>query len=286
MAYRDYDTLRLEQVDKVLIVTVNRPEVLNAQSRHMREELDEALARAAEDESVRAIIIAGAGEHFSAGHDIGSPQERADQAKRPYAPGARGRYNRAWDLNVANTLRWRDIPKPTIAQVQGYCIMGGLILATACDLIIASDDAKFSDRAIRWGLPHVQYFSLPWEVGVRKAKEYIFTGDWITADEALSLGLVNRVVPRARLAEETLALAERIAMNDPYALRLAKASLNLVQDQMGFRNGILASFANFVAAPAEAGNGPRGIERARLRDAAFGDNPSSAKLKDRPAKTE
>ena len=280
MATENFDTLLAEQTGQVLKVTVNRPEVLNAQSRHMREELDAVLANAAEDEGIKVIIIAGAGEHFSAGHDLGSPQERADQEERPYPPGARGRYKRAWDLNVSNTLRWRDLPKPTIAQVQGYCIMGGIILASACDLIVASEDAKFADRAIRWGLPHVQYFSLPWELGVRKAKEYIFTGDWITADQALAFGMVNRVVARDKLDEETMALAQRIAMNDSQALRLAKASLNLVQDEMGFRNSIFASFGNFVAAPGQgAEGGAMGIERARRRDVAFGDNPSSPRLK-------
>ena len=118
-------------------------------------------------------------------------QARLGYERRQYAPLAR-------------------FSKPTIAQVQGYCIMGGLILATACDLIVAADDAKFCDR-MRWHGAHVQYASLPWEIGFRKAKEYLFTGDWIAAADALRLGLVNRVVPRAQLAEETMALAARIA---------------------------------------------------------------------------
>ena len=122
-----YQNLLLDRDQAVLKITVNRPEVLNAQSRIMREELDIALAEAAEDESVRVVIIAGAGKHFSAGHDLGSPQELEDRQRRPYAPGMSGQFKRSWDQNLANTLRWRDFPKPTIAQVQGYCIMGGLI---------------------------------------------------------------------------------------------------------------------------------------------------------------
>ena len=137
----------------MLKITVNRPEVRNAQSRIMLEEFDDALMKAVDDESVRAIIVAGAGEHFSSGHDLGSPQEKADRERRPYPPGIPGAYQRGWNQNLENSLRWREVPKPTIAQVQGYCIMGGLILATACDLIVASDDARFSDRTVRWGGP-------------------------------------------------------------------------------------------------------------------------------------
>jgi enoyl-CoA hydratase len=271
-----YDTLLLEQRDAVLTITVNRPEVLNAQSRIMREELDRALAEAAEEDAVKVVIVAGAGKHFSAGHDIGSPQEREDQQRRPYPPGLPGHYQRGWDLNVANTLRWRDFPKPTIAQVQGYCIMGGLILATACDLIVAADDAKFCDRTVRWGGCHVQYANLPWEIGFRRAKEYLFTGDWITAEEALRSGLVNRVVPRERLEEETLALAQRIARQDPFALRLAKFSLNQMQDEMGFRTAITGAYQTYGVALGyrlEQGHDLMGgAERARRRDREFGDN--------------
>ena len=279
MPYGTYTTLLLDHSEAVLKITVNRPEVLNAQSRRMREEFDDALAVAAEDDSVRVVIVAGAGEHFSSGHDLGSVDELADREQRPLAPGIPGAYQRNWDLNVANTLRWRDFPKPTIAQVQGYCIMGGLILATACDLIVASDDARFADRTVRWGGPHVQYFSLPWEVGIRKAKEYMFTGDWITAQEAQRLGLVNRVVARADLEEETMALAQRIAQQDPFALRLAKVSLNLMQDQMGFRTGILSAYQTYSVATgyrretgAEDKDAPMGIERARRGDTKFGDH--------------
>ena len=167
----EYTDLKLEQSGYVLKIVVDRPEVLNAQSRIMREELDDAFLNAAADDSVRVVIVSGAGANFSAGHDLGSPQELADRERRPYADGIPGEYERSWQQNVANTLRWRDFPKPTIAQVQGYCIMGGLILATSCDLIVASDDARFCDRTVRWGGPHVQYLSLPWEIGVRKAKE-------------------------------------------------------------------------------------------------------------------
>jgi len=272
----EYTDLKLTRDGAVLTIMVDRPEVLNAQSRIMREELDHAFADAGNDDSVKVVIISGAGDHFSAGHDLGSPQETKDREIRPYSPGTAGEYERSWQQNVANTFRWRDFPKPTIAQVHGYCIMGGIILATSCDLIIASADARFSDRTVRWGGPHVQFASLPWEIGVRKAKEYLFTGDWITAHEAENLGLVNRVVPIEKLEEETMALAQRIALQDPFALRLSKASLNQLQDEMGYRNSIISGFHNHALGLAHRREiyGDEKItskERAKKRDERFGD---------------
>jgi enoyl-CoA hydratase len=275
----DYKTLLTSQEGAVLKITVNRPDVFNAQSRVMREEYDDALARAAEEDSVFVVIVAGAGEHFSSGHDLGSPEELEDRESRPYAPGLSGAYKRSVDLTLTNTLRWREFPKPTIAQVQGVCIMGGLMLATSCDLIVAADNARFADRTVRWGGPHVQYASLPWEIGIRKAKEAIFTGDWIEAEEALRLGLVNRVVPLARLEEETMALAQRIALQDPFAVRLAKRSLNQMQDEMGFRVSINSAFQAHALSVAyrlerdgDESQRVRGAQRARNRDESFGDH--------------
>ena len=272
----EYTDLKLTRDGAVLTIMVDRPEVLNAQSRIMREELDHAFADAGNDDSVKVVIISGSGDHFSAGHDLGSPQEAKDREIRPYSPGTAGEYERSWQQNVANTFRWRDFPKPTIAQVHGYCIMGGMILATSCDLIIASEDARFSDRTVRWGGPHVQFTSLPWEIGVRKAKEYLFTGDWITAHEAENLGLVNRVVPIEKLEEETMALAQRIALQDPFALRLSKASLNQVQDEMGYRNSIISGFHNHALGLAHRreiyeSEEITSKERAKKRDERFGD---------------
>ena len=227
-------------------IITNRPEVLNAQSRLLLEELDDAFNRAVDDPEVRVIILAGAGKHFSAGHDLGSPQEMEDQQKTPLEPGFKGEYRRLWERFFENTMRWRDLPKPTIAQVQGYCIMGGMMIASACDLIIASDDAQFADRAVKWGGSHVQYFSMPWDFGPRKTKEYLFTGDFISAADAEKAGLVNRVVPRERLEEETMALAQRIAERDPYALKLAKASVNETQDAQGWRQAMENAFKNYM----------------------------------------
>jgi enoyl-CoA hydratase len=241
-----YSTLLTERTGPVLKITTNRPEVLNAQSRILLEELDHAFNAAVDDAAVKVIILAGAGKHFSAGHDLGSPQEMADQKKTPLEPGFKGEYRRLWERFFENTMRWRDLPKPTIAQVQGYCIMGGMMIASACDLIIASEDAQFADRAVGWGGGHVQFFSMPWDLGPRKAKEYLFTGEFIGAAEAHRLGLVNRVVPREKLEEETMALAQKIATKDSFALKFAKASVNETLNAQGWREALEGAFKNYM----------------------------------------
>lgn len=243
---KTYSTLLQSQTGAVRTITTNRPDVLNAQSRLLLEELDDAFLRAADDPEVRVIILAGAGKHFSAGHDLGSPQEMEDQKKTALEPGFKGEYRRLWERFFENTMRWRDLPKPTIAQVQGYCIMGGMMIASACDIIIASEDAQFADRAVKWGGSHVQYFSMPWDFGPRKTKEYLFTGEFISAAEAEKAGLVNRVVPREKLEDETMALAQKIAERDPYALKLAKASVNETQDAQGWRQAMEGAFKNYM----------------------------------------
>ena len=242
----EWRTLTYERLGAVVRITANRPEVLNAQSRAMIEELDRAFARAVEDAGTRAIIVAGAGKHFSAGHDLGSADELADQERRPVGAGISENLPHLSALYLDTCLRWRDVPKPTIAQVQGYCIMGGLMLASCCELIVASEDALFADRSVRWGGSHVQYFSMPWDLGPRKAKEYLFTGDYLTAREAERLGLVNRVVAPEELASATLALAERIALQDPFALKLAKASVNETLDLQGQRRALESAFKNYM----------------------------------------
>ena len=242
----NFRTITYEKLGAVLRITANRPEVLNAQSRVMIVELDEAFRTATGDADTRVVIVAGAGQHFSAGHDLGSREELEDQKAHPIGPGIAENLKRLSELYLETCLRWREVPKPTIAQVQGYCIMGGLMLASCCDLIIATEDALFADRAVRWGGSHVQYFTMPWDLGPRKAKEYLFTGDYIDAPTALELGLVNRVVKREGLAEATLELAQRIALQDPYALKLAKASVNETMDTQGHRRAVEAAFKNYM----------------------------------------
>ena len=235
----DYHDILYRTDGPVAVVTLNRPEVKNAQSWRLLHEMDDAFARAVADDDVRVIVLMGTGDTFSAGHDLGSKQARAEGAMGPPATDLKGRYDRVWHQFVEMGQRWRDLPKPTIAAVQGYCIFGGWMIATAMDLIVASDDARFLGS-------HFQYFSIPYDVGPRKAKELLFEFRFMHADEAERTGLVNRVVPRAELEEQTMALAQRIALQDPFSLRLAKLSVNQAQDQMGYSTFIRSALQTYT----------------------------------------
>lgn len=137
---------------------------------------------------------------------------------------------------------WRDIPKPSIAAVQGKCIGAGLMLCWPCDLIVAAQNASFSDPVLMMGIMGVEYHAHAYEFGVRKAKELLFTGDAISAEEAQSLGMVNQVVPEASLQTSSLNMANKIARMDPFALRMAKRAINQAQDNMGLRSSLSAAF--------------------------------------------
>jgi enoyl-CoA hydratase len=231
-----YTQIRYELTDHVGVISLARPAVRNAQSRVLIEELDSAFAAAARDDSVRVIVLRGDGDHFSGGHDLGSPEELADRQARPNQEGLRGRYTRSWDLNIAPTLRWRNVPKPTIAAVQGYCIFAGWMIASACDVIVAADDALF--------LPtNFQYFSVPWDLHPRKAKAILFESRLVDASEAEALDFVSWVVPRDRLDAEVMEYAARVAENDPFQLRMIKLAINQAQDAQGFTGHIYGAHA-------------------------------------------
>ncbi len=217
-------------------IILNRERYRNAQSRVMIEEMDHAFAAAADDDDVHVIVLSGKGAHFSAGHDLGTPEEVADQESRGgLADHLPGRYARSWDIFVAATLRWRDIPKPTIAMVQGYCIFGGFMFASAMDIVFAADSALFLPN-------HTQYFPLPWDIGPRKTKEILFETRFIPAAEAHELGFVNRIYPEADLERDTLAYAESVASNDPFLTRMVKFSVNNAEDAKGFSHSIQSAF--------------------------------------------
>ena len=223
---------------KVAQVILNRPRYRNAQSRLMLEEMDDAFARSVADDEVRVIVLSGEGDHFSAGHDLGTPEELADQQARGFPTEGHGLYKRLREIYLENTMRWRNLQKPTIAMVQGYCIFGGWMIASAMDIIFASEDALF--------LPsHFQYFSTPWDIGPRKAKEVIFEHRFMTASEACALHFVNRVYPRDKLEEETLAYANRVAENDAFVVRSSKVSINHMMDTMGFTAELEAAFQTY-----------------------------------------
>ena len=234
-----FETVTYEKIDKVARVTMNRPEVRNAETKQMNREMFEAFAMAEKDDDIRVIILAGAGKSFSAGHDMGSPAAIAEREAGPrHKAGSYEHYLAEEDRWIWKMLGLRDMAKPMIAQVQGYCIMGGCMVATMCDLIVASEDAQFSERASRQGGASTEYFTYVWELGYRKAKEYLMTGDFFDAREAYRLGMVNKVVPLEKLQEETLDLANRIAMQGASSLKYIKQAVNFIQDNQGFREGI------------------------------------------------
>jgi len=234
-----YEAILYEKHGAVAKIVTNRPRYKNAQSRLMIEEMDHAFAAANADNDVRVIILAAAGDTFSSGHDIGTPEERADMRRRPFPEGVRGEYALSRHLFLDATLRWRDLDKPTIAQVQGLCIFGGWMFAAAMDLIVASDDARFLPALM-------QYFSIPWDIPIRKAKEAMFRSRFIGAEEAAQLGFVNLVVSRDRLESETMALANEIAQNDAFTLRMVKWAVNSTQDAMGFSHSIRNAHSHYM----------------------------------------
>ena len=262
------------------VITLNRPQYRNAQNSAMTYALDAALTRAVNDPGIAVIVLAGAGEHFCAGHDIGSPGRDADVSFERQAvmwwdhvgrDGADARYAREMEVYLGMCRRWREIPKPSIAMVQGACIAGGLMLAWVCDLIVASDDAFFADPVLRMGIPGVEYFAHPWVLGPRVAKEVLFTGDRFGARRAFELGMVNRVVPREDLADTTLALAERIAAMPAFGLALAKRAVNLCEDLMGMRPGMDSVFGLHHLAHAHnaevSGNSLAGMDARSMKKA-------------------
>ena len=236
----NYKDIAFEVVNHVARITANRPRYRNAQSRRLLEELDDAFDRAGRDADVHVVALFGAGEHFSGGHDLGTPEEQADREKRPLQPGLRGRFDHSREQFVDKSLRWRNVPKPTVAGVQGYCIFGGWIVASAMDIIVAAEDAMFLAS-------NFQFFSVPWDMNPRKAKEILFESRFIDAEEAAQLGLVNRVVPSDQLHDEVIAYAERIAENDPFQLRMIKLAVNQMQDTQGFHAHITAAHLAHIA---------------------------------------
>jgi enoyl-CoA hydratase len=230
----DYQNIRTEDDGHVRRIITSRPEYRNAQSRRLLEELDDAFAAAADDLGVRVVVLLGDGDHFSGGHDLGSPAELADREQRPRQEGVRGKFQHSRETFVNKTLRWRDLPKPTIAGVQGYCIFGGWMVASSMDIIYAADDAMFLGA-------NFQYFSIPWDISPRRAKEFLFESRFIDAAEAEQLGLVNKVVPRSQLDDAVMDYARRIADNDPFQLRMIKMAVNQMQDVQGFQAHITAA---------------------------------------------
>ncbi len=240
-----------EREGSTAVVMLDRPEYRNAQNSAMTYALDAALTRAVDDDEVRVIVLGGNGPHFCAGHDLGTPGRDVDRSFERKAviwwdhtgrSGGDKRFAREAEVYLGMCRRWRELPKPLIAMVHGACIAGGLMLAWACDFIVAADDAFFSDPVVRMGIPGVEYFAHPWVMNPRAAKEFLFTGDRMTAERAREVGMVNRVVARERLREAVLEIAGRVGAMPPFGLALAKKAVNQAEDLQGMRAGMDSVF--------------------------------------------
>lgn len=248
----DFESIMYETpVEHIARIVLNRPETRNAQDTKLLYELNAAFDRAAQDDAIKVIILAANGPHFSSGHDLREPNvyEKMSEFETVgtwcgfTCAGAERQMAREKEIYVGFCERWRNIPKPTLAAVQGKVIAGGLMLIWPCDIIIASDDAQFCDPVVNFGIGGVEFFAHPWEVGARKAKEMLFTSDWLSVEEAKQLGMVNQIVPREKLDETVLAMAQKIAKKSLFALKLTKEAVNVAEDAQGRVQSMQTSFA-------------------------------------------
>ena len=248
----DFESIMYETpVEHIARIVLNRPETRNAQDTKLLYELNAAFDRAAQDDAIKVIILAANGPHFSSGHDLREPNvyEKMSEFETVgtwcgfTCAGAERQMAREKEIYVGFCERWRNIPKPTLAAVQGKVIAGGLMLIWPCDIIIASDDAQFCDPVVNFGIGGVEFFAHPWEVGARKAKEMLFTSDWLSVEEAKQLGMVNQIVPREKLDETVLATAQKIAKKSLFALKLTKEAVNVAEDAQGRVQSMQTSFA-------------------------------------------
>lgn len=250
MADPEFKTVLYSHVTpEVVRVALNRPEARNAQDAQLLYDVNDAFDHANADSNVKVIILSGEGPHFSSGHDMrGGTGAKIEDFKTVGTwsnfelEGAEGPMAREEEIYLQMTRRWRNIPKPIIAEVQGAAIAGGLMLMWACDIIIAAEDARFRDLVVAWGIPGVEYFAHPWELGHRKAREMLYTGDWVSAQDAFRLGMVNHVVPNDELRTFTEDMAKRIAEKPLFGLKLTKEAINQTQDAQGQWTAMQAVF--------------------------------------------
>jgi len=273
-----------EQDGAVAWITLNRPTVHNVQNSQMTYALEAAFRRATDDDSVKVVVLRGAGKHFSAGHDIGTPgrdvTKSFDRTTMVYdhvnKPGAEFLYAREQEVYLGMCRRWRELPKPTVALVQGACVAGALMLAWVCDLIIASEDAFFQDPVVRMGIPGVEYFAHAFELPPRVAKEFFLLGERMTAARAHELGMVNRVVPRDALEAEGKAVAAKLAGQPRLGMWLTKQAIHQVEALRGKNTAMDAVFHmhhfahaqnDLVTGNALAGLDGKAMAQANKRDA-------------------
>ncbi len=226
-----YETIEFTVDRGIAMLTLNRPDSLNAINQRMVDELLDAQARVARDERIRALVLAGAGRSFCAGYDL---KETDAGESRPGVAETRDLLYRDFEM----TMGFWDCPKPTLAAVHGHCLAGGCELALACDITIAAADARFGEPELRFGAG-VVCLILPWLTGPKQAKELIFTGnDRVSAERAVAMGLVNRVVATGTALDATLEMARGIAVMDEHAMKLTKSAINRTYEIMGMREAL------------------------------------------------
>ena len=249
---RDFETILYETpAEHVARIVLNRPETRNSQDTRMLYELNDAYDIAVQDDNVKVIILAANGPHFSSGHDLREqdPYQKMSDFRTVgtwcgfTCAGAEAQMAREKEIYLGLCERWRNIPKPTIAAVHGKVIAGGLMLIWPCDIIIASEDAQFCDPVVSFGIGGVEFFAHPWELGARKAKELLFTSDWLSAAEAKQLGMVNQIVPRVKLQDSAIEMAKKITSKSLFALKLTKEAVNAAEDVQGRVQAMQTSFA-------------------------------------------
>jgi len=221
-----------ETQDKVGLVTLNRPDKLNALNSALREALSAALRRADEDSASSVVVLRGAGRSFCVGYDLGGGGNeawRSDALK----------YHERLNVSLGIELQPWYMKKPVIASVQGHALGAGCELAMFCDLTIAAEDAKFGEPETRYSQAGPGLV-MPWIIGYKKARELLYFGDMIDAPTALDLGMINRMVPAAALPDATIKYARRLALIAPEALFAAKLAINRGADAAGFRNAMQA----------------------------------------------
>jgi enoyl-CoA hydratase len=235
--------VRYEVQDGAAVIVLDRPQAANAQTPQVLKELDEAWTRSDGDPDVRVVVFRTEGKHFSAGHDMqggGDPSLGPRRVDGALTVDAYFDWEERGYLHYA--LRWRNLVKPSIAAVQGKCIAAGLMLCWPCDLIVAAENAQFSDPVALMGMPGIEFFAHPWEFGPRRAKQILFTASTVSAHEAKECGMVNEVVALEALNDRVMELAQQVAAMDPWAVRMAKRSVNAAMDAMGFSHSVQTNF--------------------------------------------
>jgi enoyl-CoA hydratase len=249
--YETDQAVLYEKRGAIAIVSMNRPRYNNAQNNQMTYALDDAFTKASSDDEVAVIVVRGEGKHFSAGHDMGTPgrdshmpipQRRSPWYNSVGKPGAEEQFVREQEVYLGMCRRWRDIPKPMVAAVHGACIAGGLMIAWMADIIVAAEDAFFSDPVLHMGVPGVEYFAHPFEMHPRIAREFLMLGEKMSAARAYEVGMVNRVVPADRLLDEVLEIARKLSERPRFGMVLTKQAINFIEDLRGKRTGMEGVF--------------------------------------------